>query len=153
MTHIIPYHSHMVAERGEMPRSESQSLAATDREWKVFRHRMEGDYCRYLAETADVYVQPLVDEIVGFGKHVLQKQVQCADKTVGVPIVKQVEIPTVEVLQAQFPDGVTDDSVLIPGTVAQPELYHGEDDKLSAARVQMKSESRMLQRVFRCWVG
>ena len=89
MTHITRYHSHMVAERGEMPRSESQSLAATDRERKV----------------------------------------QDTDKTVGVAIVKQVEIPTVEVLRAQFPDEVTDDSMLIPGTFAQPELYRGEDGK------------------------
>ena len=121
-----------------MPRSESQSLVATDREWKVLRYKMKGDYGRDLAETTDVYIQPPMDEIIGFGKHVPQEQVQCIDKTVDVPIVKQVQIPTVEVLQAQFPDRVTDDSVLIPGTVAQSELYHGED-KSSATRVQIRA--------------
>ena len=122
-----------------MPRCESQSLAATDCERKVLRYKMKGDYCRDLAETTDVYIQSLMDEIVGFGKHVPQEQVPCIDKTVDVPIVKQVQIPTVEVLQAQFPDRVTDDSVLIPGTVAQFEMYHGEDDKSSAARVQIRA--------------
>ena len=129
----------MVAERGETPRSESESLAATDREWKVLRYKMKGDYYRDLAETTDVYIQPPMDEIVGFGKHVPQEQVQYIDKTVDVPIVKQVHIPTVEVPEAQFPNRVTDDSVLIPGTIAQFELYHGEDDKSSAARVQIRA--------------